>query len=68
MNWLQKIQNKPQAVKLRIIWTVAVIVGILLIITWVISARYYKRTNKDTTLFQTIGQGVTDFKNNFRKK
>lgn len=67
MNIIQKIQNKPQAVKLKIIWTVVIIFGILLIGVWIISSRYYKRTNKDATLFQTIEQGVKDVRNNFHK-
>jgi predicted permease len=67
MNIIEKIRQKPQAEKLKIIWTVAIITAILLIIVWIISARYYKRADKDTTFFQTIGQGIKDVRENFRK-
>jgi predicted permease len=67
MGLLQKIQNQPQTAKIRIMWAVSVIVVILLIAVWIISARLHKNSPKDTSLFQTIGQGIHNVKNNFRK-
>ncbi|MFA5991099.1 MAG: hypothetical protein WC794_02560 [Candidatus Doudnabacteria bacterium] len=67
MSWIEKIQNKPQAEKMRIIWTAAVAIALLMIVVWIISARLNKNTPKDTTLFQTIGRGFKDVKNNFKK-
>ncbi|MBI5530749.1 MAG: hypothetical protein HY918_04640 [Candidatus Doudnabacteria bacterium] len=67
MSWIQNIQNKTQAEKLRIIWAVAIVVGILLIAVWVISYRMHKNAPADTTLFQTIGRGFKDVKDNFKK-
>jgi Na+/melibiose symporter-like transporter len=67
MSLIQKIQNQPQAVKLRIMWTVSVVVVILLIIVWVISSRFQKNVAKNTTLFQTIGQGIHNIKANYKK-
>lgn len=68
MNWLNKIQAKSQAEKLRIIWAVVIIVAMAMIIVWVISAKYYKKVGKDTTLFRTIGNGIKDVKENYNKK
>ena len=62
MNIIQKIQNKPRAEKLRVIWTVVIVVSIMLIAVWVVSARYYQNVPKDTSLFQTIGQGFHNVK------
>lgn len=67
MPWLQKIQTQPQAVKLKIIWTVAISVGILLIVVWIISSRFHKNVAGDTTLFKAIGQGLKDVKQNYGK-
>ncbi|HYV33465.1 MAG TPA: hypothetical protein VE973_01280 [Candidatus Limnocylindria bacterium] len=67
MNWLQKIQHKPQEVKLQIMWTVAIVVAVLLVIVWIVSARYYKKVPKDTSAFKTIEQGVNDVKENYKK-
>ena len=67
MSLLEKIQNKPQAVKMKIMWTVAVIVVILMVIVWVISAHFQKNVSKDTSLFQTIGQGIHNIKANYKK-
>ena len=68
MDWLQKIQNKPQAEKLRIIWATVIVVAILLVGVWIISARYYKNVPKDNTLFNTIGQGIHDVNESLKKK
>ena len=67
MSWLEKIRQKPQPEKMRIIWTVTLIVGILLIIVWIISANYAQHGNNDTGFFKTIFQGIVDVKNNLRK-
>jgi len=67
MNWLQKIQAKPQAEKMRIIWTVVIVAAVLLILVWIISSKFHKQTGTDTTLFQTIGRGFHDVKNNYGK-
>lgn len=67
MPWVDKIRNKSHAEKMRIIWITAAAVAIFLIIVWVLSARYYKQVKTDTSLFDTIGQGVKDIKNNYRK-
>lgn len=67
MSWIEKIQNKTQPEKMRIIWTVAAITAVLLILVWIISAPMSKNVSKDTTLFQTIGTGFKDLKNNLKK-
>lgn len=67
MGFIEKIQNKPQAEKFRIMWTVAIIVVIILVAVWVISAHFNKDVPKDTTLFQTLGQGVKNIGNSLKK-
>jgi predicted permease len=67
MTWIQNIQNKPRAAKIRIMWVVGVVVVILLIAAWVISERFHKQTPVDTTLFKTIGSGVNNVKENYGK-
>lgn len=67
MNWLENIQNKPRAAKIRIMWVVAIIVVLLLIAAWIVGEHYHKQTQVDTTLFQTIGKGVGDVKENYGK-
>ena len=67
MNWIEKIRQKPRAEKLRIIWTVVIVAALLLIVVWVLSARYYKGVPKDTSLFQTIGQGFHDVKEKLKE-
>jgi hypothetical protein len=68
MSWLQKIQTLPQQKKLAIIWTVVAVVLVLMIIAWILSARMQKNVAKDTTLFQTIGQGIHNVKENYGKQ
>lgn len=67
MNWIAKIRNKPDAVKIRIIWGVCIGVFALLVIVWGISYKYRKNIPKDTTLFKTIGEGVKKVKDNYDK-
>ncbi len=67
MNWLERIRQKPQREKLKIIWTVVVIVFVLLVLLWIVTSRISKNQTKDTTLFQTIGQGFHNIKANYHK-
>ena len=52
---------------MRIIWMTTAAVVVVLISIWIISARYYKNVPEDTTLFQSIGKGVKDVKDNYGK-
>jgi len=67
MSWVDNIRAKPPAEKMRIIWTVVIVVAVLLIIVWVVSTRFHKQIGKDTSLFETIGRGFKDVKNNVGK-
>ena len=67
MSWLEKIRSKPRAEKMAIIWTAAIVVCVLLVILWAFAAKIHKQANRDTRLFQTIGQGFKDVKKNFGK-
>ena len=67
MSIIQKIRQKTPTEKMRIIWAATAAVAILLVIIWVISARYYKNVPKDKTFFQTISNGIKDVRDNFKK-
>ena len=67
MSWIEKIQNKTRAEKLKIIWTVAIAVALLLIIVWFFFAPVSKYKVKDKTLFQTIGRGFKDVRENLHR-
>jgi hypothetical protein len=67
MNWLEKIRSLPQGAKLRLMWTIAALVAILLVAVWIMSYRYYKHAPADSTLFQTLGRGFHDLKTNYGK-
>lgn len=67
MNWIEKIRQKPQEQKIRLIWTVVIITAVLLIILWIVLARFQKSLPKDTSLFKAIGKGFQDIKNNYGK-
>ena len=67
MGWLEIIQKKSPEAKIRIIWITVAIVGVLLIGIWIVSARTQKNVPKDTTLFNSIGQGINDVKSNYKK-
>lgn len=67
MSWIEKIRQKPQKEKIRIIWATILAAVVLLIALWVITGRISKNTPKDTTLFETIGKGVKDIRDNYKK-
>jgi Na+/melibiose symporter-like transporter len=67
MGLIQKIQSQPQAAKIRIMWVVSIIVAIFLILVWVVSARFGKNVAKNMSLFQTIGQGIHNIKQSYKK-
>lgn len=67
MNWIEKIRQKPQEQKIRLIWFTVIASGIILIVLWIILARFDRSLPKDTTLLDTIGKGIQDIKNNYKK-
>jgi predicted permease len=67
MSLLTKIQNLPQNKKIALIWIIVVIIAILLIILWVISAKFHKNVPPNNTIFNTIGQGIHNTKVNYGK-
>ncbi len=68
MGIIEKIRSKPHEEKIKIMWGIIILTALLLIALWIISAKFNNRTNKDTTLFQTIGQGIKDIKDNYKRK
>ena len=68
MSWIENIRQKPHEQKVRIIWTVSLIVLVLLVILWVFTSRIGKRNNMDTSVFQTIGRGIHDVGEQYKNK
>jgi hypothetical protein len=67
MSLLNNIRNKPQAAKIRIMWIVSIIIVVLLVLVWIVSARFGKNVAKNMSLFQTIGQGIHNIRENYKK-
>ena len=67
MSWIEKIRNKPQEEKIRIIWGTVIVAAIVLIFLWAALARFSRSLPKDYSLFQTLGKGIEDVKNNYKK-
>lgn len=67
MSLLEKIRKKPQDEKVRLIWIIAGICGILLLALWGLTSKVSRKLPKDTTLFQAIERGIKDVKDNYNK-
>lgn len=67
MSWLENVRNQPKEKKLRLIWMFAAISVIILVVLWIITAQVKKDVPRDTSLFDTIGRGVKDLRQNYNK-
>jgi len=67
MSWIERIRTKPQEEKIRIVWTVVIVAAIILLGLWIILAHYSRSLPKDTTLFDTLGRGFKDIRDNYKK-
>lgn len=67
MSLIHKIRGKSQAQKIQIMIVVVILTAISLIALWVFTSKIGKATPKDTTLFRTLGRGLKDIKENFKK-
>ncbi len=54
MNFIDNIRQKPQAVKLKIIWTLAGLITIALILIWIISVKINNRYGSLTNIFANM--------------
>lgn len=61
-NVIEKIRNKPEHHRDRIVWICAAIAVIILIVAWMIIGNGHKQTS-DENFFQTFNQGVEEGKN-----
>lgn len=68
MSLLNKIRQQSQATKIRIMWIVSIIIVVLLVLVWIVSARFGKNVAKNMSLFQTVGQGIHNIRENYKKK
>jgi len=62
MRWLEEVRKKPRAEKIKLIWRITGIAAIILVITWILIGRYGTSAKKDTSLFKSIGNGISNFK------
>ena len=67
MTWLEEIQKMPAEKKFRLMWMVAGAVAVILILVWILASRWQKNVPGDPTLFETIGQGIHNVKENYKK-
>lgn len=67
MSFLENLRNQPHAKKIRTIWICCGIAAVILVILWAVTWHYRKEVPRDTTLFDTLGRGVNDMKNNYNK-
>lgn len=67
MPLLEQIRSQPHHKKIRLIWIICGVSAVVLIIIWVATWSYKKSVPSDTTLFDTIGRGFKDYKDNYNK-
>ena len=62
MKLLEKIRTKSHAEKVRLIWTICLGCGILLLTAWFFTSRIGGEMPKDTSLFKTIVKSFKSLK------
>jgi len=67
MSIIQNIQKKSPKQKMVLMWTITGVIAIVLIGLWILSAHFQRKTATDTSLFDTIGSGLHNFKENYKK-
>lgn len=67
MSWIEKVRNKPQEEKIHLIWITVVLAAVILLALWIVLAHFSKDLPKDTSLFKTVGKGIKDVRNNYKK-
>lgn len=65
---IEKIRGLPREQKIRFIWTAAILTAILMAVLWIFTSRIGKITNRDTSLFDTVGKGIRDIKNDYNNR
>ena len=61
MSWLEKIRQKPNNEKIKLIWIVCSITVAILIIVWIIVGGIKKDTQKDLRVFESVNQSFKEF-------
>ncbi len=67
MKYLDRIRSQSREKKIRLIWIISGVAILILLILWGISYKFNKRPTIDTSVFDTAGRGLNDFKNNYDK-
>lgn len=68
MSWLSKVRAQPKEKKIRLLWIILAVCGVVLFGCWIAIGNYNPRVQKDTSLFKTIGQGIKNFSSQDYKK
>lgn len=68
MSFIEHLQKKPHAQKVRIIWMTVISAFVLLVGAWVFTSKISENNQKDMTLFKTLKDGFKDVKETYGKK
>lgn len=68
MSWIEKIQNKPNSEKVKIIGAITIATFIALIILWIIIGSVRGSGNKDVRFFNAFGQSFNNFSEALKSK
>ncbi len=66
MAWIETIRNKPQEVKVRIMWGVSIVVLILLVVVWIVSVKIAKRNYANKGELQKAADTFNSEKNYYQ--
>ncbi len=67
MSFIESLRQKPREQKIKLVWLAAFMALCFMLIVWVATSGLNKQTQADTTLFQTVGRGIKDIKENYKK-
>jgi predicted permease len=62
MTLIDKIRQKPQQEKVRLIWIICGVIGVIMIGIWIFTSNIGKPMPKDTSLFKTIKNSVKNLR------
>jgi|GEM_PF-1274517 len=68
MSWLENIKNKPHKEKINLIYIICGTVAVLMIILWIFTSQIGNQKPADTSLFKTLKQGYSDFKDSWKNR
>jgi hypothetical protein len=66
MSLLTSLRNKSRHEKARIVWIACGVVTVILFVLWGLLGGINRDNSKDTSLFQIIGRGMRDLRENYK--